>query len=263
MKFWKMHGIGNDYIVVDNRGGEIKESELSNLSKNLCRRRFSVGSDGLLLVYPSTKADVRMRMFNPDGSEAEMCGNGIRCLAKYVFENGIVEKENFSIETLAGNKEVWLSLEDGEVAKVEVDMGEPEILDLNQDLEIEGQNFSVNKVSLGNPHAVIFVDEITDELLEKYGPKIESHPSFPNRTNVEFVKVINKNEVELRVWERGAGETLACGTGACAAVVAGKELDLLYEKIVLRLRGGDLEVEIRHGKVFLKGTVEKSFIGEI
>ena len=273
IKFWKMHGLGNDYVVIDNRDQIIGDKQAAALAKKLCERRFSVGADGLLLVCNSAVADVKMRIFNSDGSEAEMCGNGIRCFAKYCYENGIVKKNEFPIETLSGIKYVWLTVKDTEVKTVKVDMGAPnwersslpmlgEGTCINEELEIDEEIYNVTCLSMGNPHCVIFVDKVDEFPVEYVGPMVENHPSFPKRTNVGFVQVLNKNELKVRVWERGCGETLACGTGTCAAVAAANKLGKVGAKVTVHVLGGDLQVEV--GKsLFLSGAAEKVFQGTL
>lgn len=271
VKFWKMHGLGNDYIVIDNRYGEVEEEAIPDLARRLCRRRFSVGSDGILLVYDSKVADVRMRMFNPDGSEAEMCGNGIRCFIKFCYENGITPKSDPIVETLAGLKRVWLTVKNGEVVSVKVDMGKPEFdrrkipmvgegTFINQALDVDGKRYNATALSVGNPHCVIFVDKVDEFPVEDVGPKIENNILFPKRVNVEFVEVLSRRELRMRTWERGAGETLACGTGACASVVAAKTLNKIDGLATVHLLGGDLEIEYAD-RIFMTGPVEKVFEG--
>ena len=273
MKFWKMHGLGNDYLVIDNRDGKISDVEAAVLAVKLCRRRFSVGADGILFASNSTVADVKMQIFNADGSEAEMCGNGIRCFAKYCYENGIARKNEVVVETLAGNKRAWLTIENDLVISVMVDMGVP-VLErskipmlgegtcVDEDLQVNGDSFKATCLSIGNPHCVIFVDAIYDFPVQRVGPKIENHQLFPKRTNVEFAQVLSKNDVKVRVWERGCGETLACGTGASATVVAGNLLKRLGGKVRVHLQGGDLEVEYAK-RLYLNGTAEKVFEGTL
>ncbi len=273
MKFWKMHGLGNDYIVIDNRDAKISDAEAAELALKLCKRRFSVGADGILFVSNSAVADVKMRIFNADGSEAEMCGNGIRCFVKYCYENGIARKSELIVETLAGNKRTWLTVENGLVQSVMVDMGMP-VLErskipmvgqgtcINQDLQVNGEGHKVTCLSVGNPHCVIFVDAVDDFPVQHVGSKIENHRLFPKRTNVEFAQVLSENEVKVRVWERGCGETLACGTGACATVVAGNLLKTLGSKVCVHLLGGDLEVEYAE-RLLLNGAAEKVFEGTL
>jgi diaminopimelate epimerase len=271
MRFWKMHGLGNDYVVVDNRKEEIREHELPGLAKTLCERHFSIGADGMLLIYDSEMADVKMRIFNADGSEAEMCGNGIRCFAKYCYENDIAKKNEVNIETLAGTKKVWLNIVDGEVQSVSVDMGQP-IYEkrlvpmlgdgkcIDEDLQVGDRIFKVTCLSVGNPHCVTFVDNVKDFPVEAMGPQIENHKIFPKRINVEFVQVLDRRELIVRVWERGVGETLACGTGACASAAAAHLLGKTDAKIVAHLPGGDLEIEIPKS-ILMTGPAQKIFHG--
>lgn len=273
MKFWKMHGLGNDYIVIDDRNGSLRENQFGTLAQRLCKRRFSVGADGILFVFNSSVADAKMRIFNADGSEAEMCGNGIRCFAKYCYENNVAKKLRMKVETLAGVKELWLNLDGEEVKTVKVDVGKP-ILErekipmlgegkcIDQPLKVNHETFKITCLSVGNPHCVLFVDDLGRFPVEKIGPKIENHPMFPNRTNVGFAQVLDENNLKLRVWERGVGETLACGTGACASVVAGNLLGKVAEKCVVHLLGGDLSVEYAD-KILMTGPAEKVYIGEI
>jgi len=274
MKFWKMHGLGNDYIVIDNRFGKIKEGEKGNLARRLCERKFSVGADGMLLVCNSKVADVKMRVFNTDGSEAEMCGNGIRCFAKYCYENNIARRRKMRIETLAGVKTVWLTIERGEVKKVKVDMGTPVFekekipmlgdgVCVDEELEVDGDKFRVTCLSVGNPHCVVFTDDVRNFPVQEKGSKIEKHRLFPRRINVEFVEVLNKKELNMRVWERGCGETMACGTGACASTVAGSLLKIADNKLTAHLLGGDLEIEFLGNKLSMTGNAEKVFEGRL
>ena len=292
MKFWKMHGLGNDYVVIDNRDGRIGDAEAAKLAQKLCARRFSVGADGLLLVSKSAVANVKMRIFNDDGSEAEMCGNGIRCFAKYCYENGIARKNEFKVETLAGVKRVWLNVEGGEVKTVKVDMGAPnwertalpmtgQGTCINEDLQVdEGETYKVTCLSMGNPHCVIFVDNVDNFPVERIGPLIENHKAFPKRTNVSFAQIPSAGELKVRVWERGCGETLACGTGACAAAAAAKKLNKIGNEVTVHLRGGDLNVDIAENiilsgpfggelnmniveSIFLSGPAEKVFEGKL
>jgi len=273
VQFWKMHGLGNDFIVVDNRNGTISEAEAAGLAARLCERRLSVGADGLLLLSNSAVADVKMRIFNADGSEAEMCGNGIRCFAKYCYENGITRKKELAVETLAGVKQVWLTVENESVEAVKVDMGTPlwerskipmqgQGTCINEDLRVDEESYKVTCLSMGNPHCVIFVENVDKFPVEHVGPLIENHEAFPKRTNVEFVQVLSKNELRARVWERGCGETLACGTGACAAAVAANRLAKVGNKVKIHLAGGDLQVDIKE-HVFMTGPVEKVFEGKL
>jgi diaminopimelate epimerase len=243
------------------------------LAKRLCERRFSVGADGLLLVYNSTVADVKMRIFNSDGSEAEMCGNGIRCFAKYCYENGITKKSEFAVETLSGIRHVWLTFNGNEVATVNVDMGVPnweraslpmlgEGTCINCNLEVDGEPYKITCLSMGNPHCVIFVENVDEFPVDYVGPIIENDRAFPKRTNVGFVQVINKGELKVRVWERGCGETQACGTGTCAAVAAANKLGKVGNKVSVHVLGGDLQVEVTK-TLFLSGAAEKVYEGTL
>jgi diaminopimelate epimerase len=273
MKFWKMHGLGNDYVVIDNREEKIGDAEAAELAVKLCNRRFSVGADGVLYVSKSAVVDTKMRIFNADGSEAEMCGNGIRCFAKYCYENNIARKSEIVVETLAGNKRTWLTVEDDVVQSVMVDMGVPELersripmrgegTFVNETLQVDGDAYKATCLSVGNPHCIIFVDDVDGFPVERVGSKIENHQLFPKRTNVEFAQVLSENEVKLRVWERGCGETLACGTGACATVVAGNLLRKLGGEVRVHLLGGDLTVEYAD-RLLMTGTAEKVFEGTL
>jgi diaminopimelate epimerase len=273
MRFWKMHGLGNDYVVVDNRDQKISDDHATEVAKKLCQRRFSVGADGLLLVYNSQVAEVKMRIFNADGSEAEMCGNGIRCFSKYCYETGIATKKEFTVETLSGIKHVWLDIENKEVKAVNVNMGSPswerdslpmvgEGTAVNSELEVDGTLYKVTCLSIGNPHCIIFVMDVDEFPVDCVGPIVENQEAFPKRTNVGFVQVLNRNELKVRVWERGCGETLACGTGTCAAAAAANKLGKVGNKVTVHLLGGDLQVEI--GKsLFLSGAAEKVFEGTL
>jgi diaminopimelate epimerase len=272
--FWKMHGIGNDFIVLDNRKGQIPETDLGKIAEKLCKRYFSIGADGILVVSSSSVADAKMRIFNADGSEAETSGNGVRCFAKYCYENGVASRKELKIETLAGVKTVWLDTEKGKVASITVDMGEP-ILErsripvvgngkcVNEDLKVEGANYKMTCVSVGNPHCVIFVEDTKNFPVSMVGPKIENHKMFPARINAEFAQILNRNEIKLRVWERGVGETLACGTGACATVVAANVLGKVDNLCVVHLLGGDLKIELRDNRIFMTGTADKAFEGTV
>ncbi|MDT8421511.1 MAG: diaminopimelate epimerase [Desulfuromonadales bacterium] len=275
MHFTKMHGAGNDYVYIN--GFEQQPDNPAELARRISDRHFGVGSDGLILILPSEKADLRMRMFNADGSEAEMCGNGIRCVAKFAYDRGLVERREISVETGAGILTLQLFPgADGKIAKVRVNMGLPGLkrgeipmtgpadeLAEELDIEVEGKTFRATCVSMGNPHCVIFVDNVDDFPLEHYGPLIEHHPWFPNRINVEFVQVVSPREVIQRTWERGAGETLACGTGASAVTVAGVLTGRTERKILNHLRGGDLELEwTEDGPVYKTGPAVEVFTGD-
>ena len=273
MQFWKMHGLGNDYIVIDNRDQKISDKHASRWAEQLCERRYSIGGDGLLLVYRSNVADVKMRIFNADGSEAEMCGNGIRCFSKYCYENGIALKNAFNVETLAGIKQIWLTIKGSEVYSVKVDMGAPnwersalsiqgQGTFINETLEIDNKPYTITCLSMGNPHCIIFVEKVEEFPVNIIGPIVENYKAFPYRTNVAFVQILNRNELKVRVWERGCGETLACGTGTCAAVAAANRLGRVDNNVTVHLLGGDLKVEV--GKTLLLiGAAEKVFEGTL
>ncbi len=275
MKFTKMQGLGNDYIYVDCTKNIIADP--SAVSKRVSDRHFGIGSDGLVLIMRSDIADFRMRMFNSDGSESEMCGNAIRCVGKYVFDNGLTDKRNLTIETLAGIKVLDLKIEDRKVVQVRVDMGEPVLepkkIPVNSDkdrfisesIEIDGNNYKVTAVSMGNPHAITYVDDTVDFPLYEVGPKMETHKLFPRKINAEFVQVIDRTTLKMRVWERGAGETLACGTGASAVLVASVLNGLSERAATIKLLGGDLFIEWseKDNHVYMTGPAEKVFEGEI
>jgi len=275
MKFTKMHGLGNDYIYVNCFYENINNP--SALAKCLSDRHFGIGSDGLVLILSSAKADFRMRMFNLDGSEAEMCGNAIRCVGKYVYDNGFTNKTTVEVETLAGIKVLGLTVKNGKVAQVRVDMGEP-ILDtqkipvnseldrfIAQPVEIEGKIYPITCVSMGNPHAVTYVEDVSKFPLEQIGPRMETHSLYPKKVNAEFVQVIDRSTLKMRVWERGAGETLACGTGACAVLVSSVLNGLCKRKAAVQLLGGDLTIEWneKNNHVYMTGPAVKVFDGEI
>lgn len=279
MKFTKMHGAGNDYVYVDCFSQPVPE-DLAELARQISHRRFGVGADGLILIRPSDVGDARMQMLNADGSESEMCGNGLRCVAKFVHDHGIARKQDLKIETGAGVLEVSVAVgADGLVDRVTVDMGPPQLFGpkipttisgedpdgkvVDVPVEFAGHSFRVTCVSMGNPHCVIFVPEATDELVLGLGPKIETDPRFPNRVNVEFVEVRSPGEVTQRTWERGSGETWACGTGASAVCVAGVLAGRTERKILNHLVGGDLTLEWRedNGHVMMTGPATEVFTG--
>ena len=268
IEFTKMHGLGNDYIyidITDKQKSDIKENELPKIARFLSNRHFGIGGDGIILIEKSEIADFKMRIFNSDGTEAEMCGNGIRCFAKYIYENGLTKKENLKIETLAGIKEIKLIKNDkNKIEKIEVNMGIPKIEEKIR-LKILNKEFEITNISMGNPHAVIFVDDVEKVDLEKYGPVIENNKYFPNRTNVEFVEILDKNLVKMRVWERGAKETYACGTGACAVVVAGYINNLNKRKVKVLLKGGELEINWKEktNEIYMTGIATEVFKGKI
>ncbi len=258
LPFTKMQGSGNDYVYVN--GFEVTLKNPSKVAVNVSDRHFGIGSDGLIIILPSKIADVRMQMFNADGSEGEMCGNGIRCVAKYAYEHNLTTKNPMVIETKSGNKTLNLDIKKGIVESVTVDMGVPAVGSQSR-ISIDGKDILYTPVSMGNPHAVIF-QKPTDELLLGVGPQIERHRDFPNRTNVEFVAPISRKELEFRVWERGSGETLACGTGACAAVAAGIARGILDKKVTVHLKGGDLLIELREDShIYMTGPAAEVFSG--
>jgi diaminopimelate epimerase len=274
MKFTKMHGIGNDYVYVNAFAENVPDPV--ETAKKVSDRHFGIGGDGLILIGPSERADVRMRMFNADGSESEMCGNGIRCVAKFLYDHGLVRKPALKIETGRGILSLELQVQAGTVSQVRVDMGEP-ILDsslipttlagsppVNVPLSVAGQTLIVTCVSMGNPHCVTFVGSITDELVLGVGPRVEVHPAFPRKTNVEFIKVQAPDELIMRVWERGSGETMACGTGACASAVAGVLAGKSQRRVTMHLRGGDLQLHWSENDnhVYMTGPAVEVFSGD-
>ena len=272
-----MQGIGNDFIVVNCLNDPLFEDRLTEISIKVNDRKFGIGGDGLILVLPSRMADFRMRMFNPDGSEAEMCGNGIRCFAKYVYDRKLVSDSQVKVETLAGVKMLKLITRGGKVENVRVDMGQPRLRRseipmrgedtekvVGEPLKADGKRYEITAVSMGNPHVVIFEDNIDAFDLARVGPQIENHKSFPQRTNLQVVKVCSNSEIILRTWERGAGVTLACGTGACAAVVASALNGKTVKRVNVHLPGGDLLVEwMGDNRVMMTGAAEEVFEGEI
>lgn len=276
MKFTKMQGAGNDYVYVNCFVEQLEDP--AAVAIKVSNRNFGIGSDGLILIMPSDQADVRMRMFNSDGSESEMCGNGIRCVAKYAYDHGIVDKKEISAETGAGILTLQLVTgTDGMVEKVRVNMGPPRLTRseipmlgnpddrvVAEPLNILHSSFQITCASMGNPHCVIFVDDVASFQVEKYGPLIENHELFPRRTNVEFVQVLSRTEVRQRTWERGAGETLACGTGSSAVTAACVLNGLTEKKILNHLSGGDLEMEWGDdGNIYMTGPAVEVFSGEI
>lgn len=278
MKFTKMHGIGNDYVYVNCFKEKIANPP--EVSKYVSDRHFGIGSDGLIMINPSEVADFEMEMYNADGSRAEMCGNGIRSVAKYVYDYGLTDKTSISVETLAGIKYLDLTIENGKVALVKVDMGKPELNPANipivmedenadkvvdEPIIVDGEEYRMTGVSMGNPHTIVYIDDVKGLEIEKVGPKFENHERFPKRINTEFVKVLDRNTAEMRVWERGSGETLACGTGACAVAVACILNGLTEDKVTVKLLGGDLQIEWDReaDHVYMTGPATVVFDGEI
>lgn len=260
MKFTKMQGLGNDYIYFNCMEKEIGHPE--ELSIQLSQYHFGIGADGIVLILPSEIADFRMRMFNADGSEGKMCGNASRCIGKYVYERGLTDKTELTLETLSGVKQLQLQVQDKKVTSVSVNMGEPKVRDVNATLIIDGVEYQYTDVSVGNPHCVIFSHNIDEMDLETPGRKIEVNEKFPERTNVEFVELINRNFIKMRVWERGSGETMACGTGACASVVAAVENGFCDQDVTVLLKGGPLHISYGEDLI-MTGPAAFVFDGEI
>lgn len=274
MKFTKMHGAGNDYVYVDCFAEKVP-ADVAETARRVSDRHFGIGGDGLVLICPSERADARMRMFNADGSESEMCGNASRCVAKYLYDHGIAKKEELRLETGRGVLALKVEVEKGKVERVRVNMAAPILKSseipttlpgdppVRAPLEVAGRKLEVTCVSMGNPHCITFVDEITDEWVLGVGPKIEVHPAFPRKINAEFVQVISPREIRMRVWERGSGETLACGTGACASAVAAVLNGLCERTVLCHLPGGDLTLEWSEseGVVYMTGPAKEVFSG--
>ena len=277
MKFTKMHGCGNDYIYVDGAKEILTPQEKPEVVRRLSDRHFGIGGDGVIFINPSREADFEMEMYNMDGSRAEMCGNGIRCVAKFVYDKGLTDKTSISVISCGKIKYLTLTVENGKVSTVEVNMGSPILKAENipvisdkeevigEEIEVDGEIYKMTCVSMGNPHAVVFMDEVEGLPLEKMGPLFENHVRFPKRINTEFVKVLDENTVEMRVWERGTGETLACGTGACATVVACVLNGLTKEQVTVKLLGGNLQIQWdrESNLVYMTGPATTVFEGEI
>ncbi len=275
MKFTKMQGLGNDYVYVNCFQEKIENP--SEVAVKVSNRNFGIGSDGLIMINPSKVADFEMEMYNADGSRGEMCGNGIRCVGKYVYDYGLTDKTSIAVETLGGIKYLDLTVEDGKVTFVRVDMGSPELVPANipivaegdtvidAPIVVDGKEYRMTGVSMGNPHTVVYLDDVQGLEIEKIGPQFENHERFPNRINTEFARVVDRSTVEMRVWERGSGETLACGTGACAVAVASILNGLTENNVTVKLLGGDLQIEWDRdaNKVFMTGPASVSFEGEI
>ena len=274
MKFTKMEGCGNDYVYVN--GFDYKIDNPNELSKKVSDRHFGIGSDGLIIINPSNVADFKMSMYNADGSEGKMCGNGIRCVAKFVYDYGMTDKDVITVETLSGIKTLKLTIDKGKVSLVRVDMGMPIIRAkdvpviseketvIDEPIEILGKQYNITCVSMGNPHAVTFIEDTEHFDIEKIGSCFENHHMFPDRINTEFIQIIDRNTIKMRVWERGSGETLACGTGACASVVACVLNNLTENKVTVKLLGGDLEIEYNEDEntVYMTGPARIAFTGE-
>lgn len=275
MNFTKMHGLGNDYVYVN--GFEVTVDDPAQLAIDVSDRHFGIGSDGLVLILPSEAEDVRMRMFNADGSEAQMCGNAVRCVAKYAHDHGLAKNNPLNVETQAGTKVIVKELDDNDkMVSARVDMGEPILAAaeiptafsgesvVGVDIEAGGESYNITCVSMGNPHAVIYVDNVNDVELEKVGPILENHPAFPERMNVHFVQIDSETELTMRTWERGSGITWACGTGASAVCVAGVLVDKSGRDVLIHLPGGDLRIEWSEADnhVFMTGPATEVFSGE-
>lgn len=275
MKFTKMQGLGNDYVYVNCLKEKVESP--SEMARRVSDRHFGVGSDGLILICPSECADFEMKMYNADGSRGEMCGNGIRCVGKYVYDYGLTDQTEISVETLGGIKHLSLTVEEGKVALVKVDMGSPIFVPeqipvkvegdhaVNVPISVDGDEYRMTCISMGNPHAVVYLDDIQNMEIEKIGPKFEHHLCFPNRVNTEFARVLDRETVEMRVWERGSGETLACGTGACAVAVASMVNGLTEDCVTVQLLGGNLKIEWDREKnvVYMTGPATVVFDGEL
>lgn len=277
MKFTKMQGCGNDYVYVDGAKEKIALEEKPEMVRRLSDRHFGIGGDGVIFINPAEEADFEMEMYNADGTRSEMCGNGIRCVAKFVYDKGLTDKTSLSIVSCGKIKYIDLTVEDGKVSLVKVNMGAP-ILEsaqvpviseneqvIDEAIEVDGKEYKMTCVSMGNPHAIVFMDNVADLEIEKIGPFFENHVRFPNRTNTEFIKVLDDHTVEMRVWERGTGETLACGTGACATVVACVLNGLTGEDVTVKLLGGDLQIrwDREENLVYMTGPAEIVFEGEV
>lgn len=275
MKFTKMHGIGNDYVYVNCFKETVAHP--SEVAIKISDRHFGIGSDGLILIKPSNVADGKMEMYNADGSQGAMCGNGIRCVAKYMYDYGITNKTSISVETKSGIKYLDLTLKNGKVDTVKVNMGTPILKAadipvrsdkeqvINEPVTVDGKEWKITCVSMGNPHAITYIEDVKHLEIEKIGPKFENHEIFPDRVNTEFVHVIDRRTVEMRVWERGSGETLACGTGACAVAVASILNGLTEDEVTVKLLGGDLKIfwDRQENKVYMTGSATTVFDGEI
>lgn len=277
MKFTKMQGCGNDYVYINGFEEHILSENKPSVVKKLSERHFGIGSDGVIFINPSDIADFEMEMYNADGSRSEMCGNGIRCVAKYVYDKKMIDKEQFTIESFGKIKDITIIEENGKARLIKVGMGQAELrtekipaiydadMVIAKPIEVDGKIWEGTCVSMGNPHVVMFVDDVASMDLENIGPKFENHKMFPNRTNTEFVKVIDENTVEMRVWERGTGETLACGTGCCATAVACILNGKTKDKVLVRVLGGEILVEWdrENNEVYMTGPGEFVFEGEI
>ena len=277
MKFTKMHGCGNDYVYIDGGAEQIDPEKKPDFVRRASDRHFGVGGDGVIFINPSEEADFEMEMYNADGTRAEMCGNGIRCVGKFVYDKGLTGKTDISVISAGKIKYLTLFLKDGKVEQVKVDMGAPELTArlvpvvseneqaIDEPIQVQGVTYRMTCVSMGNPHAVVFMDDVASLAIEKIGPFFENHERFPKRTNTEFVEVIDRKTVRMRVWERGTGETFACGTGACATVVACVLNGLTEETVTVELLGGSLTVtwDREADTIYMTGPAETVFEGEL
>ena len=274
MKFTKMHGCGNDYVYVNGFTEKVADKPKAVVA--LSDRHFGIGSDGVIFINPSEQADFEMEMYNADGTRAEMCGNGIRCVGKYVYDHGMTDKTSITVESFGKVKYLDLTVENGKVVKVKVNMGKPELIAkevpvvseseqvINEEIIVKGKSYRMTCVSMGNPHAVVFMDDVDHLAIEEIGPYFENHERFPNRTNTEFVQVIDDSHVKMRVWERGTGETLACGTGCCATAVACVLNHLTGEHVTVQVLGGEIEIywDQKENLVYMTGPAVTVFEGE-
>lgn len=277
MKFTKMHGCGNDYVYVDGGSENIDLEKKPEIVRRLSDRHFGIGGDGVIFINPAEDADFEMEMYNADGTRSEMCGNGIRCVAKYVYDKGLTDKEELCIVSAGKKKYITLTVEDGKAVMVRVNMGAPELISekvpvksdkeqvIDELITVNGKEYRMTCVSMGNPHAVVFMDDVENLDIEKVGPFFENHEVFPNRTNTEFVRVIDRNTVQMRVWERGTGETLACGTGTCATVVACVLNGLTEDEVTVKVLGGEILVhwDRKENLVYMTGPATHVFDGEV
>lgn len=277
MKFTKMHGCGNDYVYVNGFVEKLEQEKKPEIVRRLSDRHFGIGGDGVIFINPSEEADFEMEMYNADGSRSEMCGNGIRCVGKYVYDKGLTDKTQVSVISAGKIKYLTLHTENGKVKTVRVNMGEPEFVAANvpvisqneqvidEEIEVNGQTYKMTCVSMGNPHAVVFIDDTESLAIEQIGPHFENHERFPRRTNTEFVQVIDRNYVKMRVWERGTGETLACGTGCCATAAACVLNGLTENEITVEVLGGKIQIEWNREEnlIYMTGPAETIFDGEV
>ena len=275
MRFWKLQGIGNDFIAIDGRYDNINSDEYGSLAKKVCHRRFSVGADGLLVVKNSNLADIEMVYYNSDGSRASMCGNGLRCFVKFVYDNNIVNKEEFKVYTLDGIKKIKINLSNNEIDTITVNMGRGSFKSkdipvnsnkdkfINEEINVLDQKFIISSMLMGVPHAVVFVDDINMDEIHKYGPIIEKHQVFPKKTNVNFVKIIDEKNILVRTWERGCGYTLGCGTGITASVIISNYLNKVENHVNVTSEGGSIIIDLINDEAYMTGKAEKICEGNL